>query len=106
MESTKIVLSIFLLASNRDETVRKCVESLDPIRKEINSEVIILDTGCNEELASFLKDKADKYKTFKWCNDFAKARNAALEEAVGEWVLYIDDDEWFVDVCRTTDILF
>ena len=32
---------------------------------------------------------------FKWCDDFAKARNAGLEKCTGEWFMYIDDDEWF-----------
>ena len=31
-----------------------------------------------------------------WDNDFSAARNRAIELAHGEWILYIDSDEWLV----------
>ena len=45
----KPVISISLLASNRKETTRKCLDSLQPIMEQIPSELIIVDTGCDEE---------------------------------------------------------
>lgn len=93
----KIVLSISLLASNRKDTIQKCLDSLQPLRDAVSSELIIVDTGCDQDLHKMLEEYADKVICFQWCNDFSKARNAGLELASGEWFLYIDDDEWFVD---------
>lgn len=92
-----ILLSIALMASNRKDTIQKCLDSLTPIREQLPCELIILDTGCDEELRAVLEQYADIVKSFTWCNDFSKARNETLKFASGEWYVYLDDDEWFVD---------
>ena len=92
-----IVLSIALLASDRKDTIGKCLESLAAIRKSVPSELIILDTGCSPEVRKVLEEYADKIADFTWCNDFSEARNVTLRMAEGEWFLYLDDDEWFSD---------
>ncbi|MCM1046712.1 MAG: glycosyltransferase [Clostridium sp.] len=99
----QIVLSISLLASNRKETTGKCLDSLKPIMEQIPSELIIVDTGCDEELRDILKEYTDHIIPFRWCDDFSAARNAGLKQAKGEWFLYIDDDEWFTDVAEIVE---
>lgn len=97
MERT-LKLTISLLASNRKDTIPKCLESLRPLLEQVNSELIITDTGCDDELLEYMSKYTDKIVEFKWCNDFAAARNIGLNMARGEWFMYIDDDEWFEDV--------
>ncbi len=92
------VLTISLLISNRMDTVRKCLDSLKPIMEKIPSELILTDTSKNPEIHKILLEYTDQVLEFDWCNDFAKARNVGLEQAKGEWFLFVDDDEWFVDV--------
>ncbi len=94
----KPILSISLLCSGRKETTKKCLDSLKTIMEQVESELIIVDTGCDEETRELLAEYTDHIVPFTWCNDFGAARNAGLKEAKGEWFLYIDDDEWFVDV--------
>ena len=94
----KPVLTISLLCSGRKQTTRKCLDSLKPIMDQVSSELIIVDTGCDEETRELLSEYTDQIIPFTWCNDFSKARNAGLKAAKGEWFLYIDDDENFVDV--------
>ena len=93
---SKPVLSISLLCSgkSKDDTI-KCLDSLMTIRNKLSSEIIIVDTGCEDDVKSILKKYADRIVVFKWCDDFAKARNAGLEKCSGEWFMFIDDDEWF-----------
>lgn len=94
----KIMLSISFLASRNSEDVKRCLDSLTPIREVIPCEVIAVDTsGGDEALRQVLCEGADEVVPFTWCDDFAKARNAGLERAKGEWFLYLDDDEWFVE---------
>ncbi len=94
----KIQLTISLLVSNSINTIKKCMESLVPILEAIPSELIVVDTGGTDGAIDIAKKYADIVVPFIWCNDFAKARNAGLERARGEWFLYLDDDEWFDDI--------
>lgn len=102
MEQKKYTLTISLLASNRKDTLPKTLNSLKPILDRVSSELIVVDTGCDEELLEIVKQYTDKIVKFEWCKDFSKARNAGLEKAQGEWFMFIDDDEWFED---TTEIV-
>ncbi len=100
--SNRVVLTISVLISNRPDTVRKCLDSIRPLLAKVSSELILVDTGCGEQVRGIIEEYTDNIVDFKWCRDFAKARNAGLERAGGEWFLYLDDDEWFEDV---TDII-
>ena len=90
-----IQLSISLLMSDRPETAGKCLASLKPLLKELDSELIVVFTGKNNDILDLIRQYTSHIIPFTWCNDFSKARNAGLEEAKGEWFLFLDDDEWF-----------
>ena len=49
MSSTSVVLSISILISGRQE-MRRCLDSLSPFLEKIPCELILVDTGCNEEI--------------------------------------------------------
>lgn len=100
IQEKKITLTISLLASDRKKTIRKCLDSLKPIMEQVSSELIIVDTGCSVETQEILREYTENIVPFTWCNDFSKARNAGLSKAKGEWFLYIDDDEWFMDASQ------
>ena len=98
MNNKKYKLTISLLASNRKDTLPKTLASLKPILDNVSSELIVVDTGCDEELLEIVRQYTDKIEKFEWCKDFSKARNVGLEKAQGDWFMFIDDDEWFEDV--------
>lgn len=100
--SNSPILTISILCSGRQET-KKCLDSLNGLRAKVSNELILVDTGCDKEMRDLLRSYADKIIPFAWCDDFAKARNAGLEKAQGEWFLFIDDDEWFVDTVSIED---
>ena len=93
-----MVLTISLLISNRLDTIPKCLDSLYQIRKLVPSELILIDTSKNSEVHEMLLEYTDQVYEFDWCQDFAKARNEGLKRAKGKWFLFLDDDEWFVDI--------
>lgn len=97
-ENKSVVLTISILISKKSETVRKCLDSIKPIMEMVNTELILTDTGCGEEVRKIIREYTDHIIDFTWCNDFSKARNAGLKQAKGEWFLFLDDDEWFDDV--------
>ena len=96
-------LSITLMVSNSIDTIKKCMESLQPILMNVESELIVVDTGGRDGSIEVAKEYASKIIPFTWCNDFAKARNAGLFAASGEWIMYLDDDEWFENADEIVD---
>lgn len=97
-EIKNIKLTITMLVSNRIDTIKKCMDSINPILKNVPSELIVVDTGSTDGSIDIVKEYTSKIVPFTWCNDFAKARNAGLKDAQGEWIMFLDDDEWFEDV--------
>ncbi len=96
----KIQLSISLLASNRADSLERCLDSLRPLLMKVPSELIIVYTGTDEHVRKIAARYTDKIISFAWCNNFSAARNVGLWAAKGEWFLYIDDDEWFEDTAE------
>lgn len=99
-DSSKIILSIGILVSNRIKTIRRCLDSIRPLLSELPAELIVLDTvgEATDGSVAVAKEYTDKVYHYEWCKDFADARNTCLKYAEGEWFLFIDDDEWFDSV--------
>ena len=99
-----MLLTISLLCCGRDKSTEKCLKSVRQIADRIgDSEIIVVDTGCDDAMKKLLSTYADKVIPFTWCNDFSAARNVGVDAASGEWFMYIDDDEWFIDPSPIVD---
>lgn len=100
-------LSISLLSSGRIDTIERCLASFAPIRARVDTEVIVVDTDPEhrEEVREILDKYADRVISFEWNNDFSAARNAGVDAAKGDWFLFVDDDEWFIDAEPLADFL-
>lgn len=103
MIRNKPQLTISLLVSDRLDTIQRCLDSLRPIMKNISCELILTDTSKNPKVRELLLKYTDQVYEFEWCRDFAKARNLGLEKARGEWFMFLDDDEWFVETDTLID---
>lgn len=103
MKTTKPLLTISLLISNRPDTIPRCLNSLKTILEAIPSELILINTSKSEEIHNLLLTYTDQVYTFEWCQDFAKARNEGVRRAKGQWFLFLDDDEWFVETEEIID---
>lgn len=59
-------------------------------------EIIVVDTGSTDGTMTFLAKQSDvKVIKHEWQNDFAQAKNVALQEAAGDWLVFTDADECF-----------
>ena len=56
-------------------------------------EVVVVDTGSTDDTVQIAKAHGATVGHFAWCDDFAAARNASLDLATGDWILWIDADE-------------
>ena len=66
--------------------------TLDSVRN-LADEIVVLDTGSSDSSLRIARQKATKVITRDWSDDFAAARNAALDEVTGDWVLWLDAGE-------------
>ncbi len=97
-----MVLSIGMIVKNEEKYLEKCLTALQPILNELDSELIIADTGSTDRTVEIAKKFTDNVFYFEWVNDFSAARNSTLEKAKGEWFMFIDADEIAQDC---TDII-
>ena len=63
--------------------------------RKIASEMIIVDTGSTDRTVELAKAANAKLYFYKWENDFAAAKNFALDKATGNWIFFLDADEYF-----------
>lgn len=86
-----IKLSACTIAKNEALNIGKSIDSY----KEYVDEIIIVDTGSTDETIDIAKGKGAKVFNFEWKNDFSAAKNFALDNATGDWIIFLDADEWF-----------
>ncbi len=58
-------------------------------------EMVVVDTGSTDNTVALAKDAGARVFSFPWINDFAAAKNYALEQARGEWIYFLDADEYW-----------
>ena len=63
-------------------------------------EVIVLDTGSTDGSAETAAQLGACVYHASWTDDFAAARNEALSHAAGDWIVFIDADEYFSSETR------
>jgi len=84
-----VKLSACLIVKNEAHTLPRCLESIHSLADEI----IIVDTGSTDNTVEIARHYKAKIYHFQWRNDFSAARNESLQNANGDWILYIDADE-------------
>lgn len=88
-----MLLSIVMMVKNEEKYLDKTLSALNNIRKNINSELIILDTGSTDNTVNIAKKHTDKVYFENWNNHFAYMRNKSISYAKGDWILILDADE-------------
>ncbi|MCP4962360.1 MAG: glycosyltransferase [Actinomycetia bacterium] len=85
----RITVSAALIVKNEANHLPDCLASLDGIVDEI----IVVDTGSSDTSRELAVAAGAVLDEIVWPEDFAAARNHALERCTGDWILYIDADE-------------
>jgi tetratricopeptide (TPR) repeat protein len=89
MTVAPVSLSATLIVRDEERVLAACLQSL----RSVVDEIIVVDTGSVDRSIEIAADHGAKVFHFAWCDDFSAARNAAIEHASGDWLLYIDADE-------------
>jgi tetratricopeptide (TPR) repeat protein len=78
-----------MIVRDEEKFLGACLESISPHVDEI----VVFDTGSRDSSVELARAHGAIVHERAWVNDFAAARNWAIEAASGEWILYIDADE-------------
>jgi tetratricopeptide (TPR) repeat protein len=100
---TKNSLSATLIVRDESRFIEDCLKSLVGTVDEI----VLVDTGSRDDTLEKARRFPVEIYHFEWCDDFSAARNFAVEQARGDWILYIDADERFdvADRAELEDVL-
>jgi tetratricopeptide (TPR) repeat protein len=82
-------LSATLIVRDESRFIEGCLASLAPHADEI----VLVDTGSTDDTVARASRFPISLHHLAWRDDFAAARNFAIDQARGEWILYIDADE-------------
>lgn len=89
-------LSACIIARNEEQILEKCLQSL---RHNVD-EIVLVDTGSIDRTVEIAKRFGCRVFTCAWEDDFSAAKNFALRQAKGDWIVFLDADEYFsADTC-------
>ncbi|WP_084445570.1 glycosyltransferase [Sphingomonas sp. TDK1] len=83
-------LALVMIVKNEARCLARCLES---VRGHVDR-MIVLDTGSTDDTVAIAQRLGAEVHAFPWCDDFAAARNAALDHSDADWNLILDADEW------------
>jgi predicted Zn-dependent protease len=78
-----------MIVRNEAANLRTCLQQV----MSLFDEVIVVDTGSQDDTRQIAEGLGAKVFDFPWCDDFSAARNFAIEQATGDWICWLDADD-------------
>lgn len=86
-------LAAVLIVRDEARCIARCLASLAPWVDRL----VVLDTNSTDDTVALATAAGATVHRFDWCDDFAAARNRALDLADADWNLVVDADETLVE---------
>ncbi len=86
-----IKISACTIVKNEEKNIERWLAGV----RSFADEIIIIDTGSTDNTVALAKAGRAVVKHFPWRNDFSAAKNFAIEQAHGNWIVLLDADEYF-----------
>lgn len=87
--NTAPTIAAALIVKDEARRLPACLEAL----LSAVDEIVVVDTGSTDDTPAVARGFTPHVHAFAWNDDFAAARNAALEQVSANWVLVVDADE-------------
>ena len=88
---TEVKISVCYIVKNEEKNLPKSIESV----KDQVDEIVVVDTGSTDNTMEIAKSYGAKIFESAWNNDFSTPRNIAIDNATGNWIIFLDADEYF-----------
>jgi tetratricopeptide (TPR) repeat protein len=90
MQATRnLTVAAAMIVRDESTVLADCLGSI----QHLVDEIVIVDTGSVDATPEIATRFGAHLHHLAWTGDFAAARNAALDQASSDWILYIDADE-------------
>jgi len=80
-----------MIVKDEEGVLPRCLRSVQGLADEI----VVVDTGSTDRTVELAQSFGANVFHYKWKDDFAAARNYAMDRATGDWIFQIDADEEF-----------
>lgn len=91
----KVKLSATVIVKNGEEDIGTWINCA----QNLADELVVIDTGSTDNTVEIVKAAGIRVVHFDWIDDFAAAKNFALDQVHGDWVLMLDADEYIPEEC-------
>jgi hypothetical protein len=91
-----MTLTACILTRNDERNVARVLGSVAGLADEI----LVADTGSTDSTIRLVQARGARVFSVPWDDDFAAARDAALVQATGDWVLWLNPDEELLATSR------
>lgn len=98
----KPFFSVIVPAHNAEMFLRNCLDSVT-MQDFKDYELIVVCDACTDDTALVAKAYTDKLIITNFGMD-GLARNAGIDAAEGEWILFLDHDDWWIHEYVMTEI--
>ena len=88
---SKLKISACYMVKNEENNLPRSLESVKPAVDEI----IVVDTGSTDKTIEIAENYGAKVIKTPWKDDFSTPRNMAIDAATGDWIIFLDADEYF-----------
>lgn len=83
-------ISQCMIVKNEEKNIKRALSW----GKAVMWEQIVVDTGSSDRTAELAAKMGAKVFSMEWSEDFAAAKNYAIDKAEGDWIVFLDADEY------------
>ncbi len=83
-------ISLCMIVRDEEAVLGRCLSSA----KEVADEIVIVDTGSTDGTVKIAEQFTPLLFRLPWQDDFAAARNFSFSKASGDYLLWLDADDW------------
>ena len=83
-------ISACVIVKNEEQNIGRWISCM----RQVADELIIVDTGSTDRTLEIVRAEGIRPYEFVWIDDFSAAKNYALEQATGDWICFLDADEF------------
>ncbi len=93
VSQNNVRISQCMIVKNEERNIQRALSW----GKNVIWEQIVVDTGSTDRTVELAKAMGAKVYHFSWIDDFAAAKNYAISKASGDWIAFLDADEYLME---------